>query len=109
MKIFLANLFELIENSSWLQASQHLLEHKHQVYKKLSGGLGICWFGAEGSFNAMVLNCLGQSLEELFTCCHFKFTMQTILVLRLLTKQLVGIPSLKSIMDLLIYSPSSVT
>jgi hypothetical protein len=67
-----------------LKASQHLLEHKYQVYKKLSRGIGILcvhWFGTEGGFNAMVLNCLGQSLEDLFACCHFKFTVQTVLVL----------------------------
>ncbi|KAN0128802.1 Protein kinase-like domain containing protein, partial [Lactarius tabidus] len=66
-----------------LKASQYLLEHEYQVCKKLSGGIGIlciCWFGTEGGFNAMVLNCLGQSLEDLFACCHFKFTVQTVLV-----------------------------
>lgn len=67
-----------------LKTSQHLLEHKHQVYKKLSSVIGIlciCWFDIEGGFNAMVLDCLGQSLKDLFTLCHFKFTVQTILVL----------------------------
>jgi hypothetical protein len=77
-----------------LKASQHLLEHEYQVYKKLSRGVGIlciCWFGAEGGFNVMVLNCLGQLLEDLFTRCHFKFMVQTILVLG---KQLVHMSSL---------------
>jgi hypothetical protein len=77
-----------------LEASQHLLEHKYQVYKKLSGLIGIpcvCWFGAEGGFNAMALNCLGQLLEDLFTHCHFKFMVQTVLVL---AEQLVGMSSL---------------
>jgi serine/threonine protein kinase len=79
-----------------LNASQYLLEHEYQVYKKLSGGIGIpciCWFGAEGDFNAMVLDCLGQSLEALFACCLFKFTLQTVLVL---TGQLVCLPSLQT-------------
>ena len=77
-----------------LNTSQRLLEHEHQVYKKLSGGIGIPrvrWFGTEGGFNAMVLDCLGQSLEDLFTRCHFKFTVQTVLVL---AKQLVCMSSL---------------
>jgi hypothetical protein len=77
-----------------LEASQHLLEHEYQVYKKLSGLIGIpcvCWFGAEGGFNAMALNCLGQLLEDLFTHCHFKFMVQTVLVL---AEQLVGMSSL---------------
>ena len=67
-----------------LKASHHLLEHKYRVYKKLSGGVGIpCvrWFGTEGGFNAMVLDCLGPSLEDLFARCRFKFTVQTVLVL----------------------------
>jgi hypothetical protein len=77
-----------------LEASQHLLEHKYQVYKKLSGLIGIPhvrWFGAEGGFNAMALDCLGQSLEDLFAHCHFKFTVQTVLVL---AEQLVVMSSL---------------
>jgi casein kinase I family protein HRR25 len=77
-----------------LKASQHLLEHDYQVYKKLSGGVGILcihWFGTEGGFNAMVLDSLGQLLEDLFACCHFKFTVQTILVL---SEQLVHMSSL---------------
>ena len=67
-----------------LKSSQHLLKHEHQVYKKLSGVIGIPrvrWFGTEGSFNAMVLDRLGQSLEDLFALCHYKFTVQTILAL----------------------------
>ncbi|KAF8273937.1 hypothetical protein EI94DRAFT_1696523 [Lactarius quietus] len=46
-----------------LEASQHYLEHEYWVYQKLSRGIGIpraCWFGTEGGFNAMVLNCLGH-------------------------------------------------
>jgi casein kinase I family protein HRR25 len=77
-----------------LKTNQHLLEHKYQVYKKLSGVIGIpCvfWFGTEGGFNAMVLNCLGQLLEVLFAHCCIKFTVQTVLVL---AKQLVFMSSL---------------
>ena len=68
-----------------LKSSQHLLKHEHQVYKKLSGVIVIpCihWFDTEGSFNAMVLNHLGQLLEDLFALCHYKFTVQTVLALR---------------------------
>jgi casein kinase I family protein HRR25 len=67
-----------------LKTSQHLLEHEYQVYKRLSRVIGILhvhWFGTEGGFNAMVLNCLGQSLEDLFGHCCFKFMVQTISVL----------------------------
>ena len=77
-----------------LKTSQYLLEHEYQVYKKISGGIGIVhihWFGTEGGFNVMVLKCLGQSLQDLFTCCCSRFTLQTVLVL---AKQLVCMTSL---------------
>ena len=67
-----------------LESSQQLLEHEHLVYKKLSGGIGIPrvrWFGTEGGFNAMALDCLGQSLGDLFAHCRFKFSLQTVLAL----------------------------
>jgi casein kinase I homolog HRR25 len=65
-----------------LKAKQHFLEHEYHVYQKISGGIGIprvLWFGTEGGFDAMVLDCLGQSLADLFVRCHFKFTIQTVL------------------------------
>ncbi|KAH9055087.1 casein kinase 1, epsilon, partial [Lactarius deliciosus] len=67
-----------------LKARQHFLEHEYHVYQKLSGGIGIpCvhWFGTEGGFDAMALDLLGQSLEDLFVSCHFKFTVHTVLLL----------------------------
>ncbi|KAH9083602.1 kinase-like protein [Lactarius deliciosus] len=67
-----------------LKARQHFLEHEYHVYQKLSGGIGIphvCWFGTEGGFDAMGLDLLGQSLEDLFVSRHFKFTVHTILLL----------------------------
>ena len=77
-----------------LKTSQYLLEHKYQVYKKISGGISIAcvhWFGTEGGFNVMVLDCLGQSLQDLFAHCCFRFTLQTVLVL---AEQLVCMTSL---------------
>jgi casein kinase I family protein HRR25 len=76
------------------KARQHFLEHEYHVYQKLSGVTGILqvrWFGTEGGFNALVLDCLGPSLEDLFERCHFKFTLSTVL---LLADQLVCIFSL---------------
>ncbi|KAH9017726.1 kinase-like domain-containing protein [Lactarius pseudohatsudake] len=66
-----------------LNARQHFLEHE-PVYQKLSGGIGIpraCWFGTEGGFDVLALDRLGQSLEDLFVSCYFKFTVQTVLLL----------------------------
>ncbi|KAH9017420.1 kinase-like domain-containing protein [Lactarius pseudohatsudake] len=67
-----------------LNTRQHFLEHEYQVYQKLSGGIGIpraCWFGTEGGFDILALDRLGQSLEDLFVSCYFKFTVQTVLLL----------------------------
>ena len=62
----------------------HILEHKLHVYKKLSGGIGmpcVHWFSMEGGFNVMAIDRLGPSLEDLFVRCHFRFTVQTVLLL----------------------------
>ena len=70
---------------------EHLtIEHEFHVYKKLGCGISIPrvhWFGTEAGFNAIVINSLGQSLEELFTHCHFWFSVKTVL---LLARQLVS-------------------
>ena len=67
-----------------LDVKQHTLEHKFSVYKALKGGTGIPqihWFGIEDGFNAMTIDYLGPSLNELFACCNSKFTARTVLCL----------------------------
>jgi hypothetical protein len=57
-----------------LNNNHQTLEHKFHVYRKLQGGIGIpqvYWFGTECGFNALAMNLLGHSLEDLFTQCHF--------------------------------------
>ena len=65
--------------------AEHLqLDNKHKVYKSLIGGIGVpsvCWFGTEGNYNAMVLEHLGPSLEDLFNHFNNKFNLKTILIL----------------------------
>ncbi|KAH3673141.1 hypothetical protein WICMUC_003864 [Wickerhamomyces mucosus] len=60
------------------------LEFEARVYKALSGGVGIPfvrWYGTEGDYNAMVIDLLGPSLEDLFNYCNRKFTLKTVLLL----------------------------
>jgi hypothetical protein len=62
----------------------HTLHHEYRVYTKIGGGAGIPrvhWFGMEAGNNAMVVECLGPSLEDLFVRCHFKFTTKTVFLL----------------------------
>src|ERR1700691_4452556 len=67
------------------------VEHKYQVYRNLTGGIGIptmYWFGSECDHNVMVLEHLGPSLGNLFDHYHRKFTLFTAL---LLADQLVSV------------------
>ena len=62
------------------------LEYESRVYRYLSGGIGIPfirWFGREGEYNAMVIDLLGPSLEDLFNYCHRKFSLKTVIMLAL--------------------------
>ncbi|KAI8057994.1 kinase-like domain-containing protein, partial [Syncephalis plumigaleata] len=60
------------------------LEYEAKVYKTLAGGVGIPfvrYYGVECDFNAMVIDLLGPSLEDLFNFCSRKFSLKTVLLL----------------------------
>lgn len=60
------------------------LDHEFRVYKTLSRGHGIPrvhWFCTEAGFDAMVIERLGPSLDDLFVLCHFRFSLKTVLLL----------------------------
>ncbi|OBT60279.1 hypothetical protein VE03_10288 [Pseudogymnoascus sp. 23342-1-I1] len=60
------------------------LNYEARVYKSLAGGIGIpraIWFGTWGEHNAMGLDLLGSSLEDLFNFCSRKFSLKTVLLL----------------------------
>src|SRR6202023_2845064 len=66
------------------KAKHPQLEYEARVYKALAGGVGIPfvrWFGTECDYNAMVIDLLGPSLEDLFNFCNRKFSLKTVLLL----------------------------
>ncbi|KAF8593994.1 casein kinase I isoform delta [Ceratobasidium sp. AG-I] len=67
-----------------VKAKHPQLEYESKVYKTLAGGVGVPfvrWFGTECDYNAMVLDLLGPSLEDLFNFCNHKFSLKTVLLL----------------------------
>ncbi|RDL40263.1 CK1 protein kinase, variant [Venustampulla echinocandica] len=61
-----------------------ILEREADIYKDLSGGVGIpCvrWYGEECDFYAMIFDLLGPSLEDLFNFCDRQFSLKTVLLL----------------------------
>ena len=84
-----------------VKAKHPQLEYESKVYKTLAGGVGVPfvrWFGTECDYNAMVLDLLGPSLEDLFNFCNRKFTLKTVL---LLADQLVCAPGILAIASLI--------
>ena len=67
-----------------VKAKHPQLEYESKVDKTLAGGVGVLfvrWFGTECDYNAMVIDLLGPSLEDLFNFCNRKFTLKTVLLL----------------------------
>lgn len=60
------------------------LHYESKLYRIFAGGIGIpntYWYGAEGGYNALVMDLMGQSLEVLFESCGRKFSLRTVLML----------------------------
>lgn len=60
------------------------LLYEYKLYRVLSGGVGIPrirYYGHEKSFNTLVMDLLGPSLEDLFNFCTRHFTIKTVLML----------------------------
>ncbi|CAN8326298.1 unnamed protein product [Cochlearia groenlandica] len=60
------------------------LHYESKIYMLLQGQTGIPsikWYGVHGDYNAMVIDLLGPSLEDLFNYCNRKLTLKAVLML----------------------------
>lgn len=61
-----------------------LLPREAKIYNIIRGGVGfprIRYFGTEGSYNVLVLDLLGPTLEDLLNFCARNFSLKTTLIL----------------------------
>ena len=67
-----------------VKAKRPQLEYKSNVYKTLAGSTGVPfvrWFDTECDYNAMFLDVLRCSLEDLFNAYDHKFSLMAVLLL----------------------------
>jgi len=59
------------------------LLYESKLYKILAGvGVpDVHWYGVEGDYNAIVIDLLGPSLEDVFSFSNQKFSLKTVLML----------------------------
>lgn len=58
--------------------------HVFDIHFSLASTVGIPrmrWFGPEGEYEVLVMDLLGNNLEELFMDCDYKFSLRTVLML----------------------------
>lgn len=57
------------------------LLHEARLYQRLRWTPKVYWCGKVEEYNAMVMDLMGPSLDDLFQFCHNKFTVKTVLML----------------------------
>lgn len=60
------------------------LVYEAKLYKILQGAVGIPyvrWYGVEGSYNVLVMDLLGPSLEDLFNRCGRRYSLKAVLMI----------------------------
>ncbi|KAE8656242.1 Casein kinase I isoform delta [Hibiscus syriacus] len=68
------------KNQENVKTKHPQLLYESKLYKILQGGTGIPnvrWSGIEGDYNALVMDLLGPSLEDLFNFCSQKLSLKT--------------------------------
>jgi serine/threonine protein kinase len=63
------------------KSTKSLMAVVSRILNLVAGIPSIHWFGVEGDYNAMVMDLLGPSLEDLFNYCKRKFTVKTTLMI----------------------------
>ncbi|XP_069139943.1 casein kinase I-like [Argopecten irradians] len=84
LAIHIANGEEVAVKLESCKAKHPQLLYESKLYKILQGGVGIPhirWWGSEQSYNILIMDLLGPSLEDLFNFCSRKFSMKTVLML----------------------------
>ena len=107
-ELFYGNLFlilakdiksnhEVAVKLEFIQRRRSLLKCEVAIYKMFKGEVGFpkfYWSGIEGEYNAMVIELLGPSLENLMKGCHNKFSVSTTFALAeqmvIFTEKVVG-------------------
>ena len=62
-----------------LEQECKVLKFLNYSTKRKIGIPKLIWYGTEGEYRAMVMELLGPNLEEIFTLCNRKFSMDTII------------------------------
>ena len=60
------------------------LRHEYKVYRELANAPGFAkvhYFGTQDSYNLMVMDLLGPSLEDQFNKCGRRFNLKTVLMI----------------------------